>query len=90
MAELARLQWQRRANRREIAEHCRAYVAEHHSPLGVSRAWCQILGLESSGPADQAPEKTSEHDYSGPTKTNSLQPLPSVVRNLSKPNRRSL
>lgn len=60
MAELARLQWQRRANRREIAEHCRAYVAEHHSPLGVSRAWCQILGLESSGPADQAPEKTSE------------------------------
>jgi glycosyltransferase involved in cell wall biosynthesis len=45
LAAHARTLWQTRANRSELQERCRAYVAREHGPERVVDRWVEALGL---------------------------------------------
>jgi hypothetical protein len=37
--------WEGRRDQRELAERCRAYMAEHHSDAAIASSWHDALGL---------------------------------------------
>jgi glycosyltransferase involved in cell wall biosynthesis len=49
LAELAREQWRSRADRSAIAQRCREYVAEHHSPEVAAQRWLEALAAAPAG-----------------------------------------
>lgn len=48
---LARELWQTRADRFEVSQRCRAYIAEHHAPDAVARRWLDVLSIPSPATA---------------------------------------
>lgn len=52
LEQSARALWASRNDQREIAERCRRYVAEHHSPDAVAAQWASALGI-SAEPVDE-------------------------------------
>jgi glycosyltransferase involved in cell wall biosynthesis len=59
--ELARQQWVTRADRAQVAERCRTYIARHHSPEVVAEQWHQVVDramIEADKPAPIGPEPT--------------------------------
>jgi glycosyltransferase involved in cell wall biosynthesis len=61
LVKLARHQWITRADRSQLGERCRSYVAEHHSPTVVAAKWLNVVGRATRS-ADEsvvtAPEST--------------------------------
>jgi glycosyltransferase involved in cell wall biosynthesis len=61
LVELAREQWVTRSDRAAVAERCRGYIAQHHSPTVVAQQWLDLFGQGTSA-ADElavtAPEPT--------------------------------
>lgn len=62
--EQARAQWRGRHDRALLAERCRRYVSEQHSPTAVAASWTQVLRLSPStksarAQAEQFSERSS-------------------------------
>lgn len=49
LVDLARQLWEDRAGHVDVADRCRAYILEHHSPEVVSAQWQDALGIASRG-----------------------------------------
>jgi glycosyltransferase involved in cell wall biosynthesis len=47
LVALASSLWDERRNQGELAERCREYVLDHHSPEAVSARWVELLGIHT-------------------------------------------
>jgi glycosyltransferase involved in cell wall biosynthesis len=56
LVDLARRLWETRSDHAEVAERCRHYILENHSPVVVSARWQEVLGLvRTAGAAGAVP-----------------------------------
>jgi glycosyltransferase involved in cell wall biosynthesis len=47
LAALASSLWNQRRDQADLAERCRRYVLDHHSPDAVSARWLEVLGIHT-------------------------------------------